>query len=95
MEKNEEYWQDIFDSVDMKYLPVSYMKSIEVEFTDGEIWEIDLNENDVDEVPVDEALDDFFSEYDNQIKEVQFKLDFERIKYDIAKRTTRFLKHNK
>jgi len=95
MKKTETYWQEIFDTVDMKYLPVSYMKSIEVEFTDGEIWEIDLDEKESENVPVDEVLDNFFEEYENTIKEVQFKLDFDKIKYDISKRTTKFLKHNK
>ena len=94
MEKNESYWQDIFDTVDMKFLPVDYMNSIEVEFVDGEIWEIDLDQQS-DETPVDEVLDDFFSEYEDTIKEVNFKMNFEKIKYDISKRTTKFLKHNK
>jgi hypothetical protein len=94
MEKNESYWQDIFDTVDMKFLPVNYMNSIEVEFVDGEIWEIDLDQQS-DETPVDEVLDDFFSEYEDTIKEVNFKMNFEKIKYDISKRTTKFLKHNK
>lgn len=95
MKKNETYWQEIFDTVDMKYLPVSYMKSIEVEFTDGEIWEIDLDEKENENVPVDEVLDDFFEEYESTIKEVNFKMNFEKIKYDISKRTTKFLKLNK
>ena len=94
MAKNESYWQDIFDTVDMKFLPVDYMKSIEVEFVDGELWEIDLDQQS-DQTPVDEVLDDFFTEYEDTIKEVNFKMDFEKIKYDISKRTTKFLKHNK
>jgi hypothetical protein len=94
MAKNESYWQDIFDTVDMKFLPVDYMQSIEVEFVDGEIWEIDLDQHS-DETPVDEVLDDFFTEYEDTIKEVNFKMDFAKIKYDISKRTTKFLKHNK
>ena len=95
MTKNEKYWQEIFDTVDMKYLPVSYMKSIEVEFVDGELWEIDLDHEENEDVPVDEVLDDFFEEYEDTIKEINFKMNFEKIKYDISKRTTKFLKHNK
>lgn len=95
MKKNEKYWQDIFNTVDMKYLPVSYMKSIHVEFSDGEHWEIDIDEQEKTDLPVDEVLDDFFSEYEQDIVEVNFEMDFEKIKYDVAKRTTKFLKHNK
>lgn len=95
MKRKESYWQEIFDTVDMKYLPVNYMKSIEVEFISGELWEIDLMQQETEEVPVDEVLDEFFEEYDQEIKEVNFKMDFEKIKYDISKRTTKFLKHNK
>ena len=95
MKRKESYWQEIFDTVDMKFLPVNYMKSIEVEFISGELWEIDLMQQETEEVPVDQVLDDFFEEYQDTIETVDFRLDLQQLKKDIGKRTHKFLKLNK
>jgi hypothetical protein len=93
MQKNEKYWQEIFDSVDLDFLPASYLKSITVEFEDNTIWEIDLNGKDKKNLPVDEILEDFFRTYEDTITSVDFNVDFVKVKRDITKKTQKFLKN--
>jgi len=93
VQKNEKYWQEIFDSVDMNYLPTSYLKSIKVEFDDNTIWEIDLQQKKKEELPVDEILEDFFAEYEDNIISIDFNVDFLKVKRDVIKKTQRFLKN--
>ena len=42
VDKDEKYWQDIFNTVNFDYLPVEYLNSLLVKFKDGRNWEIDL-----------------------------------------------------
>ena len=93
MQKNEGYWQEIFDSVDMDFLPTSYLKSITIEFNDNTTWEIDLNKKNRKNTPIDEILEDFFETYEENIVSVDFNVDFLKVKRDITKKTQKFLKN--
>ena len=66
-----------------------------VGFVDGKEWEIDIKKTKQSTDDVDSILEEFFTEYDDTIDKVDFRLDTERLKKDIQKRTTRFLKVNK
>jgi len=90
----ETNWEEIFDTVNYDYLPIEYVGTIIVTFLDGKVWEVDLhNKNNVDD-PAD-TIATFLDEYNEKIDTVDFRLDTDRIKKDITKRTKRFLKLNK
>lgn len=90
-------WPEIFKDVEVKAVPVKYIKSIQVQFTDGKIWIIDIDQEKISEedFSVEDELEAFFDEYDDQIESVDFKLDTKKVIYDVKKRTNRFLKKRK
>lgn len=96
-EHSEEHWQEIFDSIDMEYLPLEYINRIVIKFQDGAVWDIDIDDSRKKQ-PIDyieDQLDQLFEEYDAKIETIDFRLDLERVKNDLSKRVYRFLKLNK
>lgn len=94
-EYNEEYWEEIFDSVDMDFLPIEYLDLIIVKFLDGKVWEIDIGKSKESEENIEDILEQFFEEYDETIDTIDFRLNTKKLVNDIGKRTKRFLKTNK
>ena len=90
----QDHWEDIFETIDMDYLPLEYISMVVVDFDNGDVWEIDIKHQ-PETVEVDEVLHNFFDEYQDTIVNVDFRLDIDKIKKDITKRTKRFLKLNK
>jgi hypothetical protein len=70
-------------------MPVAYLKNVRLEFNNGRIWEIDIQEqlgnatNDI----VAEKLLDTFTEYKEEITKVDFTIDIQRLKQDITDKT--------
>ena len=73
----------------MNTMPVAYLKSVRLEFNNGRIWEIDIQEqlgnatNDI----VAEKLLDTFQEYKEEITKVDFAIDIQKLKEDVIKQT--------
>lgn len=93
--KDDDYWDEILQQIDMDYIPLEYMSSVVVTFTDGKEWEIEVKQSRDNDLDVETVLDDFFTEYEKTIDTVDFRLDLIKLKKDVAKRTHRFLKLNK
>lgn len=93
--KDDDYWDEILQQIDMDYIPLEYMSSVVVTFTDGKEWEIEVKQSKDNDLDVETVLDDFFTEYEKTIDTVDFRLDLIKLKKDVAKRTHRFLKLNK
>ena len=66
-------------------MPVAYLILLRLEFTDGRIWELNIQEQLVNAEPNDVAdkLLSIFQEYRNYIKKIDFQMDIERLKTDI------------
>jgi hypothetical protein len=93
----DEYWEEIFESLDMQYLPLEYLDRIILSFEDGTVWDIDIKDSRKKQTieQIDDCLDEFFEEYDPYIEKVDYRLDLERVKKDLSRRVFRFLKLNK
>lgn len=91
----DKYWEEILDSVDMDFLPLEYVSFVIVKFSDGRVWEIDLNKQNKESEDLEETLERFFEEFEDTIENVDFRLNIEKLKRDITRRTRRFLKLNK
>lgn len=79
----------------MKVVPIDYLHSIRVVFHSGKIWDIDIQnskDEDGNQVNVQKELEDIFASYENDISNIDFRLDTERVKRDIKKRTALFMK---
>jgi len=87
-------WPEVFKDVDVEVVPIEYLHSIRVSFTDGKIWDIDLSK-DTGQVDIEVALEELITEYEDQIVNLDFRLDTDRVKKDIQKRTKAFLKKRK
>ena len=86
-------WPEVFEDMYMNTMPVAYLKSVRLEFTNGRIWELDIQEqlvNEPNEV-VAEKLLDTFQEYRDDITRVDFAIDIQRLKEDITKQTKNIL----
>lgn len=96
-EDNNEKWEEILEEIDLKFLPLEYLKSITITFEDDTVWEIDLAETrkSQPEDKIEQSLDDLFSEFEGEIDNVDFQLDLEKIKKYVTRRVNYFLKHNK
>ena len=88
-------WPDVFGDVDVHAIPLEYLDSLRVRFNNGKTLEVtvDLTKNPVKQL--EKTLKDLFNTYDSSIKHVDFKLDTDRIKKDVQKRTRKFIKHRK
>lgn len=91
-------WPEIFDDIEVKAVPIEYLRSIYVYFKDGKVWDIDIDQTKAkSEHPrtLEESIEDLLSEYEDVIDSVDFRLDTEKVKKDIQNRTKRFLKKRK
>lgn len=86
------HWPEVFGEVDVDVVPLEYLHSIRVEFVDGKIWDIDIDtkKNKIQEL--EKSLDELFKQYEDAIKHIDFRLDTNKVKLDITRRTRKFLK---
>jgi hypothetical protein len=62
-----------------------------VTFDDGITWDIDVTKEN-ESIDVEKALADLIDQYQDEITHVDFRLDTEKVKRDISKRTHIFMK---
>jgi vacuolar-type H+-ATPase subunit I/STV1 len=96
-----EQWPEVLDDVEVNAIPLEYLHAIYVTFEDGRVWEIQfenqkLNE-DTDDIArtIESELEILLTEYEDVIAHVDFRLDTERVKNDIKRRTRTFMKKQK
>ena len=86
-------WPEIFEDLYMNTMPVAYLILLRLEFTNGRIWEINVQEQLTDAQPdeISEKLLNIFQEYRNDIKKIDFQMDIERLKNDIQESSKNLL----
>ncbi len=86
-------WPEVFEDMYMNTMPVAYLNNIKLEFNNGRIWELRvpdmLAKSDPDEVA--DKLVELFQEYHEEIKKIDFEIDIEKLKKDVASGTKRIL----
>jgi hypothetical protein len=86
-------WPEVFEDLYMNTMPVAYLDSLRIEFSDGRIWEIDVQDQ-LTEVEADAMADrllSIFNEYRDDIKKIDFKMNIEKLKKDIKNETKKIL----
>lgn len=90
-------WPEVFGEVRLTVLPLRYLKSILISFKDNTIWEVKITpavkKSGWDEL--EKTLIELIKEYEDNIDNIDFKLDTEKVKKDITKKTQKFLKNKK
>jgi hypothetical protein len=86
-------WPEVFEDLYMNTMPVAYLEMIHLEFSNGRVWEIDiqtqLKESDPDSIA--DKLIETLTEYKEEITKIDFKVDIERLKKDISDSTKTIL----
>lgn len=86
-------WPEVFEDLYMNTMPVAYLILLRLEFINGRIWEINIQEQlanaEADEVA--NKLLNIFQEYRNDIKKIDFQMDVERLKNDIQESSKNLL----
>ena len=70
-------------------MPVAYLEMIHLEFADGRVWQINIKEQlkDSDADSIADKLLETMQDYKDEIKKMDFKIDIDRLKKDIADQT--------
>jgi hypothetical protein len=70
---------------------VAYLERIHLEFADGRVWEIDVRTELTKQKPeeIADVLVNTLQEYKDEIKKIDFKVDIEKLKSDIASETNK------
>ena len=78
-------WPEVFEDLYMNTMPVAYLDSVRLDFTDGRVWEIDVkHELGIQTAEgIADVLINTLQEYKDEIKKIDFKVDVERLKKDI------------
>ena len=86
-------WPEVFEDLYMNTMPVAYLILLRLEFINGRIWEINVQEqlanSEADEIA--NKLLNIFQEYRNDIKKIDFQMDVERLKNDIQESSKNLL----
>lgn len=86
-------WPEVFEDLHMNTMPVAYLDMLRLEFNDGRIWEIDIQEQLKSEDPqmVADKLVNIFNDYKDELKKLDFKMDIEKLKQDIKESSKKLL----
>lgn len=92
-----EHWPEVFGEIQLNVVPLKYLSSIQIKFKDSKVWSITVGSKDKkdDWDRVEKNIHEVFQTYQDQIDNVDFKLDTEKIKKDIIRSTNKFLKNKK
>ncbi len=86
-------WPEVFEDLYMNTMPVAYLETVRLDFTDGRVWEIDVKAE-LKKQPADGIADILITtlqEYKDEIKKIDFKVDIEKLKKDIEDSTKTIL----
>jgi hypothetical protein len=91
------HWPEIFSEVQLNVLPIKYLHAVLINFKDGKTWEVKISaEARKDGWSVfEKQLQELVKNYEENIENVDFKLDTPRVKKDIEKGTQQFFKKKK
>jgi len=86
-------WPEVFEDLYMNTMPVAYLETVHLEFADGRVWKIDIKDQLAQEAPetIADRLLETLTEYKEEIKKIDFKVDIDRLKIDIEKSTKNIL----
>ena len=92
-----DHWPEIFSEIQLNVLPIKYLNSVLINFKDGKTWEVKISAEARKEgwTVFETQLSELVKNYEDNIDNVDFKLDTIRVKKDIEKGTQQFFKKKK
>lgn len=90
-------WPEVFNDLQVTAVPIAYLHSLRIIFKDGKVWDLNIathaKRNNIEDL--ESHLQELIETYEEVIEHIDFRLDVERVKKDIIKKTTKFLKTRK
>lgn len=82
-------WPEVFEDLYMNTMPVNYVKSLRLEFKNGRVWEIDIQDqlSQISSEALSSKMLDTLHEYRNDIHKIDFSINIEKLKVDIISST--------
>jgi hypothetical protein len=86
-------WPEVFEDLYMNTMPIAYLETIDLEFTDGRVWQINVADQLIVSEPdiIADRMISTLHEYKEDIKKIDFKIDIEKLKEDIKNETKKIL----
>lgn len=86
-------WPEVFEDLHMNTMPVAYLDMLRLEFIDGRIWEIDIQDQlkSEDAQVVADKLVNIFHDYKDELKKLDFKMDIDKLKKDVKESSNKLL----
>ena len=89
-------WPEVFGEITLNVVPLQYLHAVKITFKNGKVWEIELQKDaKLDWDNFEKQVKETMSQYEDNIENVDFKLDTDRIKKDMITYTNKFLKKRK
>lgn len=89
-------WPEIFGEISLNVVPLQYLHTVRITFKNSKIWEIDFEKDSKRNWDsFEKEIKEIVSQYEDSIENIDFKLNTDKIKKDITKHTTKFLKNRK
>ena len=89
------HWPEVFKDIEIHQVPMEYLHSVTVHFDNGKIWVIEITEKIKKNPGSDYGLEALFEEYNDSIINIDFRIDVQKVRKDIEKRTKQFMKKRK
>jgi len=87
-------WPEVFGEINVEAVPLAYLHSMRILFKGGKVWDVNIagqaRAHGADNL--EEHLKELLANYEDEIEHIDFRLDVEKVKKDVIKETTRFLK---
>lgn len=82
-------WPEVFEDLYMNTMPIEYLESMRLEFIDGRVWELDFEDKLLKENigNIAEVISTTIQEYKTEIQKIDFKINIDKLKYDIQHST--------
>lgn len=89
-------WPEVFGEITLNVVPLRYLRAVRITFKSNKVWEIDIDsETSKNWDKFESHIKEIVSQYEDNIENVDFRLDTDRIKKDIKKHTNKFLKNKR
>jgi len=90
-------WPEVFSEIQLNVLPLKYLNTVLINFKDGKTWEVKITAEARKDgwSMFEKQLSELVKNYEDTIDNVDFKLDTARVRKDIEKASSQFLKKRK
>jgi hypothetical protein len=90
-------WPEVFSDVEVRAIPLAYLHSLRILFKDGKIWDINIAAQfkKIGAEDLELHLQELINSYEDSIEHIDFRLDVQRVKKDVIKKTKSLFKKPK